>query len=148
MSKRFKSGTINSELSRLVRSQTDRARRVPEALDFYLGSRMTADVRATSKVSSGGKGSSVITAVSLTAGSYQQHLVYWAPVSPVQVLQYFLPVFNREPTLLQYAMRTLEQHSIDLVFFYVPQVVQALRTDPLSKYREICCPPRSVSGAC
>lgn len=49
-------------------------------------------------------------------------------------LRYFLPAFNTEPLIVQYAMRTLEQHPIDLVFFYIPQVVQALRTDPLSEF--------------
>jgi phosphatidylinositol 4-kinase len=30
-------------------------------------------------------------------------------------------------------MRVLEQHPVDLTFFFVPQVVQALRTDGLGE---------------
>jgi phosphatidylinositol 4-kinase len=33
--------------------------------------------------------------------------------------------------ILQYAMRVLEQHPVDLTFFFVPQCVQALRSDGL-----------------
>ncbi len=33
--------------------------------------------------------------------------------------------------ILQYAHRVLEQHPVDLTFFFVPQVVQALRYDEL-----------------
>ncbi len=33
--------------------------------------------------------------------------------------------------VLQYAHRVLEQHPVELTFFFVPQVVQALRYDDL-----------------
>jgi phosphatidylinositol 4-kinase len=32
-------------------------------------------------------------------------------------------------------MRVLEQHPVDVTFFFVPQVVQALRTDALGRSR-------------
>lgn len=46
-------------------------------------------------------------------------------------MTYFLPVYRNNPFLLQYAMRTLEDHPVDVTFFYVPQIVQALRYDAL-----------------
>ena len=44
---------------------------------------------------------------------------------------YFEPRFNNAAILLQYAHRALEQHPVELTFFFVPQIVQALRNDPL-----------------
>jgi phosphatidylinositol 4-kinase A len=42
-----------------------------------------------------------------------------------------MPAFANDPFIIQYAMRTLEHHSIDTTFFYVPQIVQMLRYDEL-----------------
>ena len=44
---------------------------------------------------------------------------------------YFLPQYANNPFIFQYAMRTLESHSVNITFFYVPQIVQTLRYDDL-----------------
>ena len=54
---------------------------------------------------------------------------YWAPVCPITATNYFLPAYRDDPSILQYAMRSLEYYPVELVFFYVPQIVQALRYD-------------------
>ena len=46
-------------------------------------------------------------------------------------MTYFLPAYRNHPFVLQYAMRALESHSVDVTFFYVPQIVQTLRYDVL-----------------
>lgn len=61
----------------------------------------------------------------------QQYLLYWAPVNPMEAVTYFLPAYANNPFIMQYAMRALESHSVDVRFFYVPQLVQALRYDRL-----------------
>ena len=43
----------------------------------------------------------------------------------------FMPSYKDNPFLIQYAMRALESHSVDVTFFYVPQIVQTLRYDVL-----------------
>ena len=58
-----------------------------------------------------------------------QYLLYWAAVNPITAVTYFLPAFKHDPFILQYAMRALESHSVDVTFFYVPQIVQTLRYD-------------------
>ncbi|MCJ1288922.1 phosphatidylinositol-4- kinase [Xylographa carneopallida] len=64
--------------------------------------------------------------------SYQlKYLLYWAPVNPITAITYFLPAYGNHPFILQYAMRALESHSVDITFFYVPQIVQSLRYDAL-----------------
>lgn len=60
-----------------------------------------------------------------------QYLLFWAPVNPITAVTYFLPAYGNHPYILQYAMRALESHSVDVTFFYVPQIVQALRYDAL-----------------
>ncbi|KAI0863222.1 phosphatidylinositol 3 [Xylaria cubensis] len=60
-----------------------------------------------------------------------KYLLYWTPVNPVTATTYFLPAYKNHPFLIQYAMRALEYHPIDVTFFYVPQIVQSLRFDAL-----------------
>lgn len=60
-----------------------------------------------------------------------QHLLYWAPVPVISALRFLFPKFKGDPILLQYALRVLEHHPVEVTFFYIPQVVQALRTDDL-----------------
>ena len=42
---------------------------------------------------------------------------------------FFEPKYNNDPILLQYAYRVLEEHDVSVTFFFVPQIVQALRHD-------------------
>ena len=60
-----------------------------------------------------------------------RYLLYWVPVNPITAATYFMPSYGRHPFIIQYAMRALESHSVDVTFFYVPQIVQTLRYDAL-----------------
>lgn len=55
--------------------------------------------------------------------------MFWAPVNPITAVTFFLPAYQNNPYIIQYAMRALESHSVDVTFFYVPQIVQTLRYD-------------------
>lgn len=50
---------------------------------------------------------------------------------PVLAISYFSPRYGNDSIVLQYAHRVLAGHPVDLTFFFVPQVVQALRHDLL-----------------
>ena len=69
--------------------------------------------------------------LSKEVNSQLRFLLYWAPVNPITAATFFLPAFANHPFVIQYAMRALESHSVDVTFFYVPQMVQALRYDSL-----------------
>ncbi|CAK9681436.1 unnamed protein product [Candida parapsilosis] len=56
-------------------------------------------------------------------------LLFWSPVAPIDAITLFLPPFGANPYILQYTMRSLETHDVNLTFFYVPQIVQSLRHD-------------------
>lgn len=60
-----------------------------------------------------------------------QYLIYWKPINPITAVAYFSPAFNNHSSVIQYAVRSLDSHSVDVTFFYVPQIVQALRYDNL-----------------
>lgn len=57
------------------------------------------------------------------------HLLFWEPLSPIDAITLFLPPFGKNSFILQYTMRSLEHHDVNLTFFYVPQIVQSLRYD-------------------
>jgi phosphatidylinositol 4-kinase len=50
---------------------------------------------------------------------------------PVTAITYLMPRYSGLPQMLQYAIRSLEHFDVDIVFFYIPQLVQALRYDRL-----------------
>lgn len=56
-------------------------------------------------------------------------LLYFAPMSPIEALNLFLPSRRPDAYILQYAMRSLECSDVRSTFFYVPQIVQCLRYD-------------------
>lgn len=106
MAERFKRQAIEGELSRLVRADPSSALHVPEAVRFFIGDRFSRSQKRDHKL-----------------------LLAWDPVPPVIAIKLFEPQFDSDPIILQYAHRVLAQHPVDVTFFYVPQVVQALRSD-------------------
>ncbi|TLD12636.1 uncharacterized protein PgNI_02942 [Pyricularia grisea] len=99
---------IHKEVRWLLLNFPSKAVNDPEALAVLLGGSLPVDV------------------------SFQlKHLLYWAPVAPITAVTYFMPAFQNNPLLIQYAMRALESHPVDVTFFYVPQIVQLLRHDEL-----------------
>ncbi|KAF6767202.1 Phosphatidylinositol 3-/4-kinase, catalytic domain protein [Kalmanozyma brasiliensis GHG001] len=105
---RFQSKALKSALGRLIRSQPYKVVDTPAALKYLLEDHLKLAKKESSDL---------------------KWLQYWAAVSPVEAIDLFQPEYENHPLVLQYAMRSLEQHPVELTFFYVPQVVQALRTD-------------------
>ncbi|KAF2169090.1 hypothetical protein M409DRAFT_21101 [Zasmidium cellare ATCC 36951] len=103
-----KSQKIASEVRRFLLHRPEKAILEPDALYVLLGSELPADVKTQLK-----------------------YLLYWAPINPMAAVTYFLPSYGNHPSIVQYAVRALESHSVDVTFFYVPQIVQALRYDAL-----------------
>ncbi|CAI2164532.1 12975_t:CDS:10 [Funneliformis geosporum] len=108
MSSRFKNTFVQNELNRVLANNANEAVRVAEALPLLLGDKLNQNVLSQLK-----------------------YLLYWAPVPPITAVIYFSSTYDNNPLILQYAMRALEYHDVDIVFFYIPQIVQALRYDSL-----------------
>ena len=66
-------------------------------------------------------------------------------MNPITAVTYFLPAYGNHPFILQYAMRALESHSVDVTFFYVPQIVQTLRYDALGYVRQYILETAKIS---
>lgn len=106
--KRFQSPRLEADVRRLIRTFPEKVVDQPDAVQIMLGDKI-----------SGGLGFQL------------KYLLFWAPVNPITAATYFLPSYANNAFVLQYAMRALESHSIDVTFFYVPQIVQTLRYDTL-----------------
>jgi phosphatidylinositol 4-kinase len=106
--KRFQSPRLQSEVRFQVLNFPHKVLDEPDALEVMLGNQLPGDV------------------------SFQlKHLLYWAPLNPITAVTLFMPAYGNHPFIIQYAMRALESHSVDVMFFYVYQIVQTLRYDVL-----------------
>ena len=97
-----------SEIRAYVLQQPEKVISDPDALHILLGSSLPSDMKVSLK-----------------------YLLYWAAINPMAAVTYFLPAYGNHPFIIQYAVRALESHSVDVTFFYVPQIVQTLRYDAL-----------------
>ncbi|KAH1277842.1 hypothetical protein KXW98_004094 [Aspergillus fumigatus] len=108
LSSRYSSPKMKNDIRSLLLDFPEKALDEPSSLELMLGAALPSDV------------------------SFQlKYLLYWAAVNPTEALTYFLPAYGNHPFVLQYAMRALESHPIDVRFYFVPQLVQALRYDAL-----------------
>ncbi|KAG0035842.1 phosphatidylinositol-4- kinase [Podila clonocystis] len=105
---RFKNMVITSELSRLLACDPYDAVHDADAVQVLLGEGAFRYVTSQLK-----------------------YLLFWQPVPSITAISYFQPAYHNNPMILQYAMRSLEHSPVEVVFFYVPQIVQALRHDDL-----------------
>ncbi|KAF2810160.1 phosphatidylinositol 4-kinase-like protein STT4 [Mytilinidion resinicola] len=105
---RFQSRKLFEDVRWLLLNFPQKVLNEPESLEILLGVALPSDV------------------------SFQlKYLLYWASVNPITAVTYFLPAYENHPFIIQYAMKALESHSVDITFFYVPQIVQTLRYDGL-----------------
>eukprot|EP00127_Corallochytrium_limacisporum_P001034 Clim_evm33s34 gene=Clim_evmTU33s34 len=58
-----------------------------------------------------------------------RYLLIWDAVPPIQAIAYFSKLHIPHPLTSQYAVSVLESFPPDVIIFYVPQLVQALRYD-------------------
>lgn len=72
-------------------------------------------------------------------------IVFWTPSAPVDNIKMFLPPFNKNNLVVQYAMRSIETFDIHLTFFYVPQIVQTMRHDSMGYIRRFIIETANVS---
>jgi phosphatidylinositol 4-kinase len=122
MAQRFASPAIHQALRTLIIQQPRRALRHAHAAEYLLGNELPSDAKDVLK-----------------------YLVYWAPVVPISAITYFLPAFTMHSLILQYAMRSLESHPVDVTFFYVPQIVQLLRHDDKGYVRRFIVETAKIS---
>jgi len=105
---RYQTQNFTRHVTQLILSRADQVVDNPDALIALLGNSLSNDI-----------------------SSHLKYILYWAPVNPITAVTYFLPAYRSHPLIVQYAVRALEYHSVDVTFFYVPQIVQTLRYDVL-----------------
>lgn len=111
---RFKNSEIlQVELSRLVRLNPSAVSHLPEAA-YYLST----------------------TEAVLNDCPELTYLLTWARVSPIKALAYFSRQYPPHPITAQYAVRVLASFPADVILFYIPQLVQAVRYDTMGYVTE------------
>ena len=102
--------TIEDEVTRLVCSDPMAAVHIPEALKYL-----------------------VTTKTVLNEAPELVYMLTWARVNPIQALSYFSRQYPTHPLTAQYAVKTLNSYPAEAVLPYIPQLVQALRHDTVSR---------------
>ncbi|XP_067946657.1 phosphatidylinositol 4-kinase alpha-like [Watersipora subatra] len=107
------SDALVKEVTRLVRLQPESVCHIPIAIQY------------------------LVTPHSLEADAPElSYMLNWSIVPPVVALSYFSRQYPPHPITAQYALRVLNAYSPDVLLFYIPQIVQALRYDTMGYVSE------------
>ncbi|XP_042899450.1 phosphatidylinositol 4-kinase alpha isoform X2 [Parasteatoda tepidariorum] len=107
------SEVLVAEISRLVQCNPASVSYIPEALQYLTTSESI-----------------------INDSSELTHVLTWARVPPIKALAYFSRQFPRHPLTAQYAVRVLSSFPPDVILFYIPQLVQAVRHDSMGYVTE------------
>ncbi|KAI6045569.1 hypothetical protein EDC04DRAFT_2888588 [Pisolithus marmoratus] len=140
LTERFKSPSAYAEVERLVRTNPTAVASAPEGLRFLVDDKGSIHHKNNLQVAN-----MHALPVHLTH-QFSQCILAFAPVSPVIAVTFFEKKYNDNPYLLQYAHRVLKQHPVELTFFFVPQVVQALRFDDLGYIKQFILETAKLSS--
>ncbi|KAJ2894027.1 phosphatidylinositol-4- kinase, partial [Coemansia aciculifera] len=163
LTQRFSHPAVKRELTSLICKFPGELVKEPDALPLLIDQlRASGSAQQLPPVTGGGQGQSslllskstlrngsgdaIYGAMGATGGMFnnlgapltfreQKFLIYWSAVPPITSTAYLASAQSRNPLALQYSMRALECFPVDVTFFYIPQLVQALRHD-LSGYVE------------
>ena len=61
------------------------------------------------------------------------NVLTWAKCSPIQALNLFSKDNPPNSVTHQYASRVLQDYDVEVMIFYIPQIIQALRYDDVPK---------------
>jgi phosphatidylinositol 4-kinase len=132
---RFKHFVVEREVGRWIRAHSRQVIDCPEALRFVVGDKTDRNYPRDLKVRikhifhmyvSTGLNSALL-----------KFVLLWKPIAPVTAVTFFESRYASDPVLLQYAHRVLEEHPVNVTFFFVPQIVQSLRNDKLGVFSRI-----------
>ncbi|KAL8613209.1 Phosphatidylinositol 4-kinase alpha [Nucella lapillus] len=107
------SEVVKREVTRLVQLDSGSVCHIPEALNF------------------------LVTAHSVEVDASElTNMMTWTTISPVLALSYFSRLYPPHPLTQQFAVRVLRSFPSEVLIFYIPQIVQALRYDPMGYMSE------------
>lgn len=99
---------ITGEVSRLVRMNPTAVCHLPVALKYLINSDSI-----------------------LHESGELSHMLTWSDVTPIEALAFFSRQYPPHPITAQYAVRVLSSVPPDVILFYIPQLVQAVRYDSM-----------------
>ncbi|KAJ2667367.1 phosphatidylinositol-4- kinase [Coemansia sp. RSA 1199] len=130
LTKRFSHPAIARELTSLICKFPGELVLDPEALPLLIDQLRSGSVANGGIVDVTGAPNGMFNNLSSPLSFRElKFLLYWSPVPPITSTAYLASSFSSHPLALQYTMRALECFPVDITFFYIPQLVQALRHD-------------------
>ncbi|KAJ1883006.1 phosphatidylinositol-4- kinase [Coemansia sp. RSA 1722] len=129
---RFSHQAVRRELTGLVCKFPGELVRDPDALPLLMDQLRAAGVSPKIPAASvDGNSSDLFSNLAMPLTFRElKFIAYWSAVPPITSAAYLAsPHVARCPLALQYSMRALESFPVDVTFFYIPQLVQALRHD-------------------
>ena len=108
------SEAVLNEVTRQVSIDSDAVSHIPEAIRYLVTPRSVE-----------------------SDASELTHMLTWSTVDPALALSYFSRQYPSHPVTAQFAVRVLLSYPPEIILFYIPQLVQAIRYDKMGYVRQL-----------